>query len=1116
MKELISTHSDTSVNSALNRVKGCLNYSLKEKYGIDNEKTTSSILKIHGLHKDNFEFINNFEALIEKGINNDSVDTNANKSEITINGLGTEIAIPVQKIIGYRYLYRKMVEMYGKKRAKFLMGEMYDYSLALADSSKILMPYSYYKHTPIFVRINGKEEYITMGKLFKKYSNFLNKTENMEYIETKDIKKNVLFTAPTLNNRNRKSNGDFLDVNEDILIEVWDNDKFVKINQLTKHKQDEDKDFVLYQSGSGDFALVTEDHPVILEDGAEVLARELVNGMKIKDANIDIPFVKEYINVPEKLAYFLGFLLGDGNIHSYDKNNEYTDSPVGCIDFTRGGNLVTLYQNDIENSKILKITKELFPNANIFSFNNSTDKKDRVRSFSSPELSALVAAYFDYDCKENSFTKHLPSNFLNWKEKSKSAFIAGLIDSDGTVSAKGRVDIRLKSYATINVLFDALNQIEGLTSINKRIEGKTPKEFMYSVAFNSSSETIYSWSEKLQLLEKELVFSNDERYIRSKNSNEIFKVYKFNREELDKTSFGYNELEYVYDISTETGTFIANGMVQHNCFAVNASRLTSEGRPFGKLHSTPAKRPDSYISSLNETIHQLSNVVAGALAPTTIFLDVAKLMITSGEGTLTSIVKDKEYRKTMENEFQHFIHSMNSLSRSATESPFTNVSLFDRPKLQALLEDDNMGWYFTEIENKPDDFFTLADEGTELYNNDWKKYITELVIELQWLFTEIMDRGDVANGGAAITFPVTTVNLSKKKNADGVYEIEDKKFLKKFCTKEIYRYNIYASEGTKVASCCRLINDSELMSMGGQVNSFGGTSISLGSHRVNTINLKRISIETRKALEGKNATAEEALAVYKEILNDRMDSASDVLKAHKELLKDFTDMKTQQFIENGWLDLDKMFSTFGLIGYYEANKDLKENFGGDLDYLKEILTFIEDRAKEISVAKKMIINIEQIPGESMMQRLAIVDRALFGKEYVPEEIYANQFVPLFENGHTLWERMEVDGEYGSYLTGGGICHFSLGEKVTPKQAEKIIVFAVENNSEHFALNPVFSVCSNETPHTTFGKSEMCPVCGKPIRTYITRTIGFFTAVEDWSDRKKKEDFDKRDYTSIDG
>ena len=1046
MKDLISTHSDTSVNSALNRVKGCLNYSLKEKYGIDNEKTTSSILKIHGLHKDNFEFINNFEALIEKGINNNSVDANANKSEITINGLGTEIAIPVQKIIGYRYLYRKMVEMYGKKRAKFLMGEMYDYSLALADSSKILTPY---------------------------------------------------------------------------------------------------------------------------------------------------------------------------------------------------------------------------------------------------------------------------------------------------------------------------------------------------------------------------------------------------------------------------------------CFAVNASRLTSEGRPFGKLHSTPAKRPDSYISSLNETIHQLSNVVAGALAPTTIFLDVAKLMITSGEGTLTSIVEDKEYRKTMENEFQHFIHSMNSLSRSATESPFTNVSLFDRPKLQALLEDDNMGWYFTEIENKPDDFFTLADEGTEQYNKDWKEYITELVIELQWLFTEIMDRGDVANGGAAITFPVTTVNLSKKKNADGVYEIEDKKFLKKFCTKEIYRYNIYASEGTKVASCCfdkdekclikdsvngvqkltfeeayntprngtnfsvyhngyflkgkpvkinldedrkmykittsnnksfivtdnhinvtdngdkktsnltvndylmfnttelktksknqfsnkdlsynlgmligaylgdgscyvagenkgqnritfslnlkkdkelipyfesalkeldiksnitinedknncsavtiasdklysfikeyvhggyaydksldmkvldeslefrqgilkghyltdggnsnriysvstkliedmetlinslglvstisiadrtdekvvireeefnrnyplycirwyekskrtekdiykqkngnyyfkitsieeiknykekdvycfemknedepyftlpnglvthncRLINDSELMSMGGQVNSFGGTSISLGSHRVNTINLKRISIETRKALEGKNATAEEALAVYKEILNDRMDSASDVLKAHKELLKDFTDMKTQQFIENGWLDLDKMFSTFGLIGYYEANKDLKENFGGDIDYLKEILTFIEDRAKEISAAKKMIINIEQIPGESMMQRLAIVDRALFGKEYVPEEIYANQFVPLFENGHTLWERMEVDGEYGSYLTGGGICHFSLGEKVTPKQAEKIIVFAVENNSEHFALNPVFSVCSNETPHTTFGKSEVCPVCGKPIRTYITRTIGFFTAVEDWSDRKKKEDFDKRDYTSIDG
>ena len=43
------------------------------------------------------------------------------------------------------------------------------------------------------------------------------------------------------------------------------------------------------------------------------------------------------------------------------------------------------------------------------------------------------------------------------------------------------------------------------------------------------------------------------------------------------------------------------------CWALDASKLVMEGRKFGQLPSKPAKRVDSYIAALNETVHQMSS-----------------------------------------------------------------------------------------------------------------------------------------------------------------------------------------------------------------------------------------------------------------------------------------------------------------------------------------------------------------------------------------------------------------------------------------------------------------------------------------------------------------------------
>ena len=519
------------------------------------------------------------------------------------------------------------------------------------------------------------------------------------------------------------------------------------------------------------------------------------------------------------------------------------------------------------------------------------------------------------------------------------------------------------------------------------------------------------------------------------------------------------------------------------CFSIDASKIVIEGRNFGMLPSGPSHRLSSYFSALNETVHQLSNHIAGALAIGSLFFDVAHILLYHEKYTIEDL-KNTTVRKYIENCFQNFVHSVNHLSRNAVESPFTNISVFDRQKLKTFLTPDNMGWYF--------------DEDFGVNESDKEEYIIQYIGELQSIFMDFFDKGDPMNGGRNYRFPVVTLNISKEID-NGSIRIMDEEFVKKISKHEIYRYNILVSEGSKVASCCRLLNNFELLEMGGQMNSFGGAGISLGSHRVVTINFNRIALE---------ATSFEN---YKEILNERIESSSKILEAHRMLIKDLIDAGYQPFMKRGWLRLERMFSTLGVIGIVEAQETLKSKFNVSEDVIEVSLKFLNDKAKELTINTGNIYNIEQIPGESMAPKLAMVDKMLFGESNVPYELYSNQFVPLWADAN-IYERMKVDGKYNQLFTGGGIVHFNLGERVSEEQAKSLIKYAAEVGCEHFALNPVYSEC--ESGHNSFGKHEECPVCGKKIVNYYTRVVGFFVPVSSFNTTRRNWEFPKRLFTKI--
>jgi len=520
------------------------------------------------------------------------------------------------------------------------------------------------------------------------------------------------------------------------------------------------------------------------------------------------------------------------------------------------------------------------------------------------------------------------------------------------------------------------------------------------------------------------------------------------------------------------------------CWGFDASKIVYEGRPFGQLHSKPPKSVSSYISALNETIHQMSNHLAGAIAVGTLFIDIVNILCYRQNISLEQLKENKEDYKYVENNLQSLVHSVNHLSRSSNESPFSNISLFDRPKLESLIGEDNYGWIFKDI--------------PKWYNNekDWKEYVLDYIDYVQKIFIEFFDKGDPVKNGMPYRFPVVTINLSKNKKEDVI----DKKFLNYIAGKDIYRYNIFVSEGTKCASCCRLINDNELMELGSQSNSFGGSAVSLGSHRVVTINYNRLVLES--------SSYDDFLKKYRE----RVIDTAKILKSHKNLITNMAESGLHQFIENHWIMLDRLFSTIGILGIYEANLTAQEKFGDiSEDYVKDWLIILNSLAQELAKEYNIIINIEQIPGESGAVRLCNTDKLIFSKKKVPYELYSNQFVPLWEEA-SIYERMDIDGKYNKLITGGGIVHFGIAEKTTKSQNVELIKHAVKSGSEHFALNAVYCVC--EKGHATFGDNNICPTCGSPIIDKLSRVVGFFVPVSSYNKVRREWEFPKRKFTRI--
>ena len=274
--------------------------------------------------------------------------------------------------------------------------------------------------------------------------------------------------------------------------------------------------------------------------------------------------------------------------------------------------------------------------------------------------------------------------------------------------------------------------------------------------------------------------------------------------------------------------------------------------------------------------------------------------------------------------------------------------------------------------------------------------------------------------------------------------------------------------------------------------------MSVGSHRVCGINLPRLAIKEK---ENPN------------ILNEIMDSVHKILYAHRQLIKERISLGVLPLYNTGFMDLDRQYSTVGLIGGYEyvKNKGLSILTEEGTNALMNVMESVEAKIKEYQKDEVgCIYNIESIPGESQAVKLCDIDK-LLGYCDPKVKLYSNQYVSLMDEC-SIYDRMKTQGIFDNVTSGGAIMHCSYKDSnpLTKEQYKKILLMAKDLNNEYFAINYVYVQCANG--HRSIGEKDTCEICGAPITTHYQRVVGFITCVEVWNPVRRDYEYKRR--TSI--
>lgn len=556
--------------------------------------------------------------------------------------------------------------------------------------------------------------------------------------------------------------------------------------------------------------------------------------------------------------------------------------------------------------------------------------------------------------------------------------------------------------------------------------------------------------------------------------NKVF--YELTKEYGLQTAEKWFELEwngsfYLHDAST--ATFLPY------CFSYDLKDIAEKGLFFiNKFKTESPKHLTTFNDHTLEFISWASNRTSGAVG-------LPSYLVYSYYFWYND-VKNGYYLKTPEiyrdQCFQKFCFDLNQPYLRITECAFSNITIMDSNYLIELFGDRTFP------------------NGEPIINH------IEEIIEYQKAFMEVVSK---TREKTMMTFPVLTFSLLFQNG-----KFVDEEFARwccdhnnKWCDSNFYVGN----DVTNLSQCCRVVSNLKDVSkkennkINAFINSIGGTSLSVGSVKVNTINLRRISLESNR---DKNK--------YLEILKDRIDLCLKTLHIIRKIIKRNVEKDLLPNYKYGLIDMDKQYNTIGITAMYETIEDfglINTDEFGNKSYSDEGLEFATKIMNTINELKDSYdfdysVNVENIPGEKANVTLCQKDNLIY-PNCTAYFIYSNQWIPLMEKC-TIQEKIKLGSLLDKECGGGQISHINLqGSFANNEQSWELLNHIAKAGLIYFAYNIKISVCQNE--HGFIG--EICPTCNEHKIDTFQRIVGFLVSSSSYS-KERKQEFEQRNWFNI--
>ena len=310
-----------------------------------------------------------------------------------------------------------------------------------------------------------------------------------------------------------------------------------------------------------------------------------------------------------------------------------------------------------------------------------------------------------------------------------------------------------------------------------------------------------------------------------------------------------------------------------------------------------------------------------------------------------------------------------------------------------------------------------------------------------------------------------------------------------------------------VSHNCRLLSDTKKIAA--FINSIGGSALSIGSVKVNTINLKRIALEIGVDKNSGSVSLKDFEEKYIEKLKERVLLCCKILHVQRHTIKRTYEKGLLPMFCDGGFDFSHMYSTCGLnslfetmesFGYIEVDEFGNHYYTPEADaFAVRILNTINEVKDEFTKDKDYLMNVEQIPGEQAAVKFCQKDNLLYGDDGT--FMRGNQWIPLVKQA-TIAEKIRVCSLLDKMVNGGAILHLNIENRFASKEeAWKTLNYIASQGVFYFAFNPKILQCED---HHVFMGTDHCPECGKPVENIYSRTIGYIRPVKAFSEHRKKE------------